>query len=173
MKTKIFATVALSFCFVYALALEGGEDVFKNRCMACHRVDADFAGPALANVDQRRSTEWLVKFIHSPQAMISSGDTAAKSLAARFSIVMPDHADLTEEQIKSVIDYIKSESSNVKPKDAKPFDRPAELPSSYQPFEYNNIMRFATYIIIVMTLAGVLLFSVRVKEISRKDRPDV
>src|SRR5450432_3728498 len=118
MKIKILNIIVLCIFFTAlkstALPLDEGKNIFTARCMACHKIDKDFAGPALANVDQRHTTDWIIKFVRSSQKVIKSGDTSALALFSKFNgTIMPDHPDLTSDNIKSIVEYIKDESAKV------------------------------------------------------------
>lgn len=79
----------------------------KGLCMSCHSVGAGkLVGPDLLGVTERRSAEWLVKFIKSPKAAIDSGDADAVALFEEFKVLMPD-APLTEAEIKIALEYTK------------------------------------------------------------------
>src|ERR1700752_4247813 len=57
-----------------------GEKLFKQNCTACHKAfpfDQVLVGPALKDVDKRRSEEWLVKWIHNNAVLRASGDKDA------------------------------------------------------------------------------------------------
>ena len=56
--------------FVHATPPEEGKTIFISRCAACHNVNKVMTGPALAGIDQRRSLEWITKFIHSSQTLV-------------------------------------------------------------------------------------------------------
>ncbi|GLB50454.1 c-type cytochrome [Neptunitalea lumnitzerae] len=106
-----------TFLFLVTQAIVAQDDVvagkktFNTRCAACHSVAKKMVGPALKNVDERHTIDWIVNFVHSSQAVIKSGDTAAVRLFKENNqIVMPDHADLSATAIKNVIAYIKEES---------------------------------------------------------------
>ena len=69
-------------------------------------------GPALAGVDQRRSIDWIINFVHSSQTVIKNGDAYAVALYQKFNKVqMPDHPDLSPGDIKNIVAYIKTASS--------------------------------------------------------------
>ncbi|HSU27299.1 MAG TPA: cytochrome c [Chitinophagaceae bacterium] len=90
---------------------EEGKTIFNTRCRTCHSIDKSLVGPALAGVEERHPIEWIVKFVHSSQTVIKSGDETAIALFEKFNKVqMPDHPDLTEENIKSIVAYISSET---------------------------------------------------------------
>jgi cytochrome c551/c552 len=173
MKIK-FLILMLSCTFftelnLKALPVDEGKNIFATRCRACHNIDKDFAGPALANVDQRHTTDWIIKFVQSSQAVIKSGDTSAIALFSKFNgIIMPDHLDLTDDNIKSIVEYIKDESSKVGSKADVPFERPYEYQPPYMPIGYRNIDFIISFAVAITTLIVVLLFAVQVKQLERK-----
>ena len=77
-------------------------------CGACHTVGGGTrVGPDLAGVSDRRTEEWLLAFIKSSQTQIRAGDPAATQLFAQFNrVIMPDQA-LSDDQIRSILAYIK------------------------------------------------------------------
>ena len=93
-----------------SLAMFGqdGEAIFKQNCAACHSVgNGKLVGPDLKGVTEKRSSEWLVKWITSSQSLINSGDADAKAVfAENNNLVMPD-ATVSEAEIKSIIEYLK------------------------------------------------------------------
>src|SRR5881398_2429281 len=88
--------------------LDEGRTIFTARCSGCHNVNKIVTGPALAGVDQRHSIDWIINFVHSSQTVIKGGDQAAVTLFEKFNkIPMPDHPDLTADNIKNIVEYIK------------------------------------------------------------------
>jgi cytochrome c2 len=152
-----------------ALALDEGKNIFTARCMACHKIDKDFAGPALANVDQRHTTDWIIKFVRSSQTVIKSGDMSAVAMFSKFNgTIMPDHPDLTSDNIKSIVEYIKDESTKIVAVADQPFEKPFVLQPGYMPIGYKNIGFLISFLVATGTLILVLLFAVHVKELERK-----
>ena len=88
-----------------------GAVYFKQLCAACHTINGGIlVGPDLVNVQERRSDEWLQKFITSSQTLINSGDEDAVAVFEQFNkIVMPD-PPFSADQIAAVIVYIKAAS---------------------------------------------------------------
>ena len=81
---------------------------------------------------------------------------------------MPDHPDLTNDNIKSIVEYIKDESTKVVSVASLPFERPIELQPNYAPIGYKNIGFIISFLVAISTLIGVLLFAVQVKQLERK-----
>ncbi len=154
----------------YANPVEEGKTIFLSRCAACHNVNKVSTGPALAGVDQRRSMEWITKFVHSSQALIKSGDKDAADLYEKFNRVpMPDHPDLTGDNIKSIVEYIKSEAKPVEENKA-PFAKPGKLATPYRPLSLQkDYLFFIVYLASVAILIAVLLFAVKIKAVQRDE----
>ena len=150
-------------------SIDDGKTIFTSRCTSCHNVNAQVVGPALANVDQRHSVDWIVSFVHSPKTMISKNDKDAVALYNRFNqIVMPDHSDLSSDDIKNILAYIKSETKTVS--NEAPFAKPGKLLPNYHPLSIqNNYGFFITYLAGVATFVLLLIFAVNVKDLQRKN----
>lgn len=86
-----------------------GEKLFKTSCSVCHTVGkGKSVGPDLIKVTSRRNEKWLVSWIKSSQKMVKANDpVAVKVFNENNKQVMPD-ANLTDEQIKDVLSYIKN-----------------------------------------------------------------
>ena len=158
---------------IYAEPVEEGKLIFTSRCAACHNVNRVLTGPALAGVDQRRSIDWIVKFVQSSQAVIKGGDKDAAALFQQFNgVIMPDHTDLTADNIKNVVEYIKSQviASNEK----GPFAKPAKLVTIYRPLSLSrDYLLFIGYFIAVLLLAGILLLAVHLRSLQNKQEKDL
>lgn len=87
------------------------ELVFSRNCITCHTVGkGKLIGPDLANVQSRRTEDWIIKFVQSSQSVIKSGDSTAIAVFDQHNkVIMPDQ-NLDNNQIKSIIDYIAANS---------------------------------------------------------------
>jgi len=172
MKTRNSLIVLISFLVfvIHAKAdpTDPGKSIFTSRCAGCHNVNKQLTGPALAGVHERRSIEWIVNFVHSSQTMVKKGDKDAVTLFEKFNkIPMPDHPDLTEDNIKSIVEFIKSEAKPVEVSTA-PFAKPAMMPSSAKPLSIHDYGFFAIFFFAVGLLIVTLLFAVRVDSLQRQ-----
>lgn len=90
-----------------------GRTLFGQHCTACHQVEQQIIGPALASVHQRRPLPWLISFIQNSQKVISSGDEYATQLYEQYNrVVMPNFEFLSNDNIISILAYIKAESTS-------------------------------------------------------------
>ena len=154
---------------VFAKPFPEGKTIFINRCAACHNVNKKLVGPALVGVDERHDLSWIVKFVQSSQSVIKGGDQKAIALYEKFNkVTMPDHPDLTSENIKNVVEYIKSESKAGVAIDAAPFARPERLRAKFTPLTIADYNFFLVYLVVVLLLVAALIALVRVKEYQRE-----
>ncbi len=92
-----------------------GKSIFNSQCAACHKLDKKVVGPALGDVTQRRSTEWLVSWIKDNAALRASGDADAIAIFEEFNgSAMPAFPQLSEQDIKDVLVYTIEGTESVK-----------------------------------------------------------
>jgi mono/diheme cytochrome c family protein len=84
-----------------------GADVYKKMCMACHRVDKKFIGPAPTGVLERRTPEWVMNMILNPEEMVQK-DPLAKELLIEFNGSPMANQNLTEEEARAVLEYFRT-----------------------------------------------------------------
>lgn len=89
-----------------ALAAQGKE-VYDQLCMACHRPDKKFIGPAPKGILERRSPEWVMNMILNPEVMVKE-DPLAKDLLQEFNGAPMANQGLTEEQARAVLEYFRT-----------------------------------------------------------------
>jgi mono/diheme cytochrome c family protein len=165
---SIFTAAAVLLVSNCVMAQQEGKQLFQTRCTACHSVNTQVVGPALAGIDKRRDLNWITHFVHSSQTVIKEGDPYADALFIKFNkTVMPDHPDITDAQIKDIVAYIVRESKNV-PADKPPFPKPIGRIPAYLPLSLqNNYWFVAGYLSMVLLLVLALYLGVKAKEIER------
>ena len=174
MKNKLLALIVNALFVFYATAAFGdssiidGKSIFTTRCTSCHNVNAQLVGPALANVDQRHTVDWIISFVHSSKILIQKNDNQAVALFNQFNqIVMPDHQDLSSDDIKSVLSYIKSETKNTASE--APFVKPWKIVPGYHPLSITEDAGFfISYLSAVFILVVLLIFAVNVQDMQRQ-----
>jgi mono/diheme cytochrome c family protein len=174
MRTKNFLLLAFALFFAGADSFaspdpppEQGQTIFRSRCASCHNVNKLVVGPALAGIDTRRSMEWIANFVRSSQTMVKNGDKDAIALYEKFNKVpMPDHPDLTDDNIKSILEYIKAESQSIeKANPAKVVQRER----NYFPLSLTkNYGLIIAFLASVALLIWTLLFAAKVNKLAKK-----
>jgi mono/diheme cytochrome c family protein len=118
-------------------AQEAGKQIFQQTCAACHTVGAGrLVGPDLKGVTERRSHEWLVRFVSDPERMRKDDPIAIANLK-EFGVPMP-RPELSAQQIAAVIDFLKAAQA-----------APAGMPAQYVPTLVLSLLG-----IVALTLIG-------------------
>jgi mono/diheme cytochrome c family protein len=107
-KSHLIVLLAiLMFSFTQQQDYEA-EKTFKQNCSSCHTIgQGKLSGPDLKGVSERRTEEWLLKFIKSPKSSIKSRDETALSLYYEYGQILMPNQNLTDQQIKEILKYIK------------------------------------------------------------------
>jgi mono/diheme cytochrome c family protein len=90
--------------------VDAGATLFKNNCQVCHEIHEVKVGPSLANVTDRRPVEWIKAFITNSQKVIQSGDEYAVNLYNQYNQTLMTSFDFSDDELNSVIEYIKAET---------------------------------------------------------------
>jgi mono/diheme cytochrome c family protein len=86
--------------------IDPGERVYlRVGCTSCHTIGkGKLIGPDLTGVTQRRTREWLQKWLKDPPGMIATDETARK-LMEEFLTPMPSYG-LTRKEVDLLIEYM-------------------------------------------------------------------
>ena len=82
-----------------------GQELFKKKCSACHKLDVKYVGPALKGVTKRRTPEWIMNQILNPKEMTEK-DPIAKDLLATFMTQMT-FQDVTQDDARAILEYFR------------------------------------------------------------------
>lgn len=95
----------------FTIAQSETAELFRLKCGICHTIGGGrLVGPDLSGVQDRRSEEWLLKFIKSSQSMVKSGDPDAVALFEEYNqTVMPDPV-ISDGEIRSILQHIRESS---------------------------------------------------------------
>ena len=86
---------------------EQGKQLYNTMCIACHRLEEKFIGPAPKGIFKRRSPEWIMNMILNPDGMIKE-DPIAKELLVEYNNAPMANQGLTEEQARSILEYFRT-----------------------------------------------------------------
>ena len=83
-----------------------GKQLFNVNCAACHKLDKKLIGPALANITDKRSKEWLHAWIKDNNALRASGDADANALFKEYNgMPMMQYPQFTAQDIDDILAY--------------------------------------------------------------------
>lgn len=89
--------------------IAAGEKLFAANCTACHTIDKDMTGPALAGLESRRSKDWIHSFIRNNMDLLRKGDSAALKVYNEWNKTpMNSFPHLKEEEIDAMLAYIRA-----------------------------------------------------------------
>lgn len=89
---------------------ERGQEIFTLKCSACHKPTERYVGPALADVLERRSPEYVMNMMLNPAEMLDKHPEARRMLA-EYMTPMPNQ-NLTQEEARAVLEYLRSLSAD-------------------------------------------------------------
>ena len=123
--TRIFLSLALGIFITLSLkaqeiptdesVIAAGESTFKTNCTTCHRIWEVRIGPALNNVTERRSVEWLNSWIKISQAMIADGDPETVALYEEYNQTLMQAFPFSDQQVMEILAYINAETAKGPP----------------------------------------------------------
>lgn len=98
-----------------------GKELFTTHCVSCHTMEQEEIGPRLGGITSLLSEKELIAFIKNPNHAIESGNARAVSLSKRYKMIMPPFDFLKDEEIRSILGYIASETKlhNIAPLQVK------------------------------------------------------
>ncbi len=88
---------------------DDGRQTFQTYCAMCHTIGGGrLIGPDLLGVADRRSEDWLIRFVQRSQQMIKAGDAAAVALFQEYGqMIMPDQP-VSADQVRGIIAHIRA-----------------------------------------------------------------
>lgn len=86
---------------------------FQTQCIACHTIGGGKqVGPDLLGVTERRTRDWLQRWITQPDVLLAEKDAIAMELLATYQVPMPNQ-QVTAEQADALIDYLATRSTEL------------------------------------------------------------
>jgi len=155
--------ISFTFSFLivfYTLSIaQSGEQTFKTVCATCHTIGkGKLVGPDLKDVDKRHEEAWMLKWVKSSQTMVKEGDpTAVKLFNDNNKIPMPDQPTFTDDQIKSVLAYIKTTGDAAAVQPANASEVSSVSPSGSQSPSLFSTFSFTEYLLLGLILIMLII----------------
>lgn len=83
-----------------------GKDLYNNHCASCHGLTEAARGPALGNVLERRSPEFVMNMILNTDEMLEK-DPVIQSLEWEYEERMTQQ-NVTKEEARKIVEYLRT-----------------------------------------------------------------
>lgn len=84
-----------------------GKEIYNKMCSACHKIDKKYIGPTPKGILKRRSPEWVMNMILSPDVMVKK-DPLAKDLLNEYNGSPMINQGLSEEEARAILEYFRT-----------------------------------------------------------------
>ena len=84
-----------------------GEEIYTEKCIACHKVGTTFIGPPPNGILERRTPEWIMNMILNPEEMLQK-DPLAKALFMEFNGQLMTNQQLRVEEARAILEYFRT-----------------------------------------------------------------
>ena len=103
----IFLIFSISFsAYSQEADIAKGKSLFNANCAACHKLNKNLVGPALAGVSEKYEKDWLYSWIKNSAAMIKAGDERAVAIWEEYNkAAMNAFPQLSNEDIDNILAY--------------------------------------------------------------------
>jgi cytochrome c551/c552 len=91
-------------------AVKRGQRIWDRKgCGSCHGLYSTHGGPALEGVAQRRTREWLYRWLDDSESMVRT-DSIGKEMVERWRLVMPSQG-LSKKDTDALLAFLQSKES--------------------------------------------------------------
>jgi cytochrome c2 len=87
---------------------KAGEEIFTQKCSACHKMGEKYVGPALGEVTTRRTPAFVMNMILNPQENIERHPVVKQLVQETMSFMA--NQGLTQDQARQVLEYLRTQS---------------------------------------------------------------
>lgn len=101
-----FFAFSLTPNLLYSQDVAHGKELYVANCASCHKLNKKLIGPALGGVTERRTKDWLVKWIRNNAELRASGDADAIAVFEEYNgSVMSSFLNLSDQDIDDILAY--------------------------------------------------------------------
>lgn len=84
-----------------------GKEIYDINCLACHKPEEKFIGPAPKGVLERRAPEWVMNMILNPERMVNE-DPVARQLLVEYNGSPMANQGITEDEARAILEYFRT-----------------------------------------------------------------
>ncbi len=84
-----------------------GEQLFKSKCVACHKATQKFIGPPMVGIYEKRSPEWVMNMIMNPDEMIKK-DPVALALFKEYNNTIMINQNIPENEARAMAEWFRT-----------------------------------------------------------------
>ena len=88
--------------------VDQGRDIYEMKCEMCHSMDNRMVGPALRDVMDRRSPEFVMNMILNPNEMAQKHPTGQEMLR-EYMTVMP-FQNVKEDEARAIVEFLRTKA---------------------------------------------------------------
>ncbi|GIV45958.1 MAG: hypothetical protein KatS3mg036_0776 [Ignavibacterium sp.] len=83
-----------------------GEEIFNTKCVACHKLDERYVGPAQRDVIKRRTPEFIMNMMLNPDRNGREASCSQKSYLAEYMTQMTNQ-NLSFDDARALLEYFR------------------------------------------------------------------
>lgn len=84
-----------------------GSELFRQKCVACHKTNKRFIGPAMESIYKRRNPAWVMNIMLNPTEMLEK-DTIAKKLLEEYNNAIMLNQNLTYDEARALAEFFRT-----------------------------------------------------------------
>lgn len=119
MRLKAILALFSAFALAGTALAEGGSGaegkiLFEQKCTSCHTLGAGArVGPDLNGVLQRRTEEWILRFVTRPDRMIAEKDPVAVRLFEQYNRIAMPNLGLKPNEARALLAYLQGATAAI------------------------------------------------------------
>jgi len=84
---------------------EKGEQIFKTKCSACHKMSERYVGPPLGDIFEKRTPAYVMNMMLNPAEMLDKHPEAKKMLAEYMTPMT--FQNVSREDARAIVEYLR------------------------------------------------------------------
>lgn len=85
--------------------VESGRNIYEMKCEMCHNMEGRMVGPALGDIMEQRSAEFVMNFILNPSGMVREHPVGQK-LLREYMTAMP-FQNVQKDEARAIVEFLR------------------------------------------------------------------